>query len=328
MELRQGAVRWTYDSYGTAAVSPAFAHGRIYVGGAGISALDPATGDVVWEQPTADIADCIPVVVDRTVIVTGGDLVALDADTGAVRWRRQPAPEGGFHHATYANGTIYVGIGTASVSARDPATGRELWRVAVDRHVTAPPRFAGGAVYVSCEGGLHALDAATGARRWVADAEGAGISAPTVVHGRVYVGMAMSANRGALGVRAYDAASGRTSWHRDTAGYVGSAPVFDAGTLYVGEAAGSVLALDSATGQVSWYTDTGDAGQGVTVADGIVYACGTWMLTALDARSGAMLWSSRPGAFGMCEPLIAGDSVVLCDDAGTLYAVIPPGSPD
>ncbi|MEU8135568.1 PQQ-binding-like beta-propeller repeat protein [Streptodolium elevatio] len=155
VELRQGAVRWTFDSYGTAAVSPAFAHGRIYVGGAGISALDPATGDVVWEQPTADIADCTPVVVDRTVFVTGGDLMALDADTGTVRWRRQPAPEGGFHHATCANGAIYVGTGAGSVSACDPATGRELWRMAVDRHVTAPPRFAGGAVYVSCEGGLQ-----------------------------------------------------------------------------------------------------------------------------------------------------------------------------
>ncbi|WP_331767997.1 PQQ-binding-like beta-propeller repeat protein [Embleya sp. NBC_00896] len=122
MPLPQGTVRWTFDSYGTTAVTPAFGNGRLYVGGAAVSALDAATGRVLWEYQTADIADCTPVVADRTVFATGGDLVALDADTGRVRWHRPPGPDGGFHHADHADGLVVSAVGPGSVCGVDAAT--------------------------------------------------------------------------------------------------------------------------------------------------------------------------------------------------------------
>ncbi|WP_351228958.1 PQQ-binding-like beta-propeller repeat protein [Streptomyces sp. NPDC002133] len=324
MSLPQGTVRWSFESYGTNAVTPSSGHGKVYVGGASLFALDPATGHLLWECETDDIADCTPVVVDRTVFAAGGDLLAVDAETGSVRWRRPPAPEGGFHGATYANGMICAGAGPTTLRAFDAATGEDRWHAALDGFPAAEPRFADGVFYVSRTGGVHAVCASTGTRRWTADTTGAVVTAPTIVQGRVFIGMSQSESGGALGVRAFDAASGQTLWHADTDGYVGSAPIVDAGVLYATAAGGTAFTLDPATGQQGWRTEVGDAGQGLAVADGVVYVCGTWTVTALDAGTGAPLWSSRPEVFGLCAPLVVNDTVVLCDGAGWVYAVAPP----
>ncbi|MER6980680.1 PQQ-binding-like beta-propeller repeat protein [Streptomyces carpinensis] len=326
MSLPQGTVRWSFESYGTGAVTPSTAHGRVYVGGASLFALDLPTGHVRWERKTDDIADCTPVVVDRTVFVAGGDLLAVDAETGAVRWRRPPAPEGGFHDATHADGMICAGAGPTTLRACDAATGEDLWHVAFDGLPASASRFADGVFYVSRTDGVHALHASTGTRRWTADTGDAVVTAPTVTKGRVFIGMGRSSSGGALGVRALDAESGRTLWHANTDGYVGSAPIVAGGVLYATAAGGTAFTLDPATGREGWRTEVRDAGQGLAVADGVVYVCGTWTVTALDARTGTPLWSSKPEVFGLCAPLVVNGTVVLCDDAGLVYAVVPPKS--
>ncbi len=323
--LPQGTVRWSFESHGSNPVTPAAAHGRVYIGGAALVALDSATGRVLWERPTDDIADCTPVVVDGTVFATGGDLLAVDAATGAVRWRRPPAAEGGFHSATHANGLVCAGAGPTTLRACDAATGADRWQAALDGlPAAAAPLFADGVFLVSCSGGIHAVDAATGARRWTADTAGAVLTAPTAAQGRVFVGMGLARSDGALGVRAFDAASGRMLWHAETGGYVGAAPIVEAGVLYATAAGGTVFTLDPATGRERWRTELPDAGDGLAVADGVVYVCGTWTLTALDARTGSPLWSSRPGAFGLTSPCVADGNAILCDDSGLVYAVTGP----
>lgn len=326
MALPQGTVRWTFESYGTNAVTPAFAGNRIFVGGASIAALDPATGRMLWENETDDIADCTPLVVDGTVFVTGGDLRALDAETGAVRWRRPPAQEGGFHHAGHANGLIYVGNGVSTVRACDAKTGEDRWRTPVTGHLMAAPRLADGAVYASCSDGLHALDATTGTHRWSASAEGGLITAAAVADRRVFIGMSKSQSHGVLGVRAVDAADGHTIWHTETQGFVGSPPILDGGVLYATEASGGVLALDPLTGAVHWRVELDDAGHGLALGRGVLYVCGVRTLTALDAASRTPLWSTSPDVFGLCDPLLLEDSVVLCDDSGFVHSVTRPPS--
>ncbi|UGQ11546.1 PQQ-binding-like beta-propeller repeat protein [Yinghuangia sp. ASG 101] len=324
MSLPQGTVRWTFDSYGTNAVTPAFARNRLFVGGASVCALDPATGAALWESATDDIADCTPVVADGIVYAAGGDLRALDAETGETRWRRPSAPEGGFHHADVADAAIYVGAGAETLRACDAATGRDMWHAALGGHVLSPPRVAEGTLYVACVTGLHALDPATGAQRWSTDADGGLTTAAAVADGRVFIGLGMSDGRGSLGVRCLDAATGRTVWHAPTPGFVGGPPVLDGDVVYATEASGGVLALDIATGEPRRHTEIDDAGHGLALAGNAVYVCGIRSLTVLDAVSGTPLWSAHPDAFGLCAPLVLDNAVVLCDDAGLVHAVTPP----
>lgn len=324
MSLPQGSTRWVFDSYGTAAVTPAFAGSRLFVGGASVVALDPGTGRVLWESRTEDIADCTPAVVGGTVYATGGDLLALDAETGAVRWRNAPTPEGGLHHVHHVDGLICAGVGLGALRAWDAATGEERWRAKIGENLLAAPRSVDGTLYVSCADGLHALDAATGTHRWSADADGSLITAATVVGDRVFVGMGMSGGSGSLGLRVIDPVSGRTVGHTETPGFVGSAPVFDGRLVYATEASGSVFALDPVTSAQPWRTELDDAGHGLALRHGVLHACGVRSLTALDAASGTPLWSAQPDMFGLGDPLVLDDAVVLCDEVGLIHAVAPP----
>ncbi|MCF2533460.1 outer membrane protein assembly factor BamB family protein [Yinghuangia soli] len=322
--LPQGTVRWTFESYGTAAVTPAFAHGKLFVGGASVFALDPGDGRVLWERKTDDIADCTPVIVGDALIVTGGDLQALDAQTGAVRWRRPAVSGGGFHHASHADGLVVAGSGPTEVRAVDAATGEDRWHTPLGGHLLEPPRVADGTIYLSCADGLHALDASTGARRWSADTEGSLITAATIAGTQAFIGMAKSQSVGVLGVRAIDTASGRTLWHAKTDGFVGAPPLLDGHTLHATDASGAVLVVDPLTGAIRTRTDIEDAGHGLALDRGVLYTCGVNNLTALNAATHTPLWSSRPDAFGLNTALPLQDTVILGDDAGIIRAIAGP----
>ena len=52
----------------------------------------------------------------------------------------------------------------------DAATGAEQWRYEPEAPMDASPAIAAGTVYLNTKYGLHAIDAATGERRFHSDA--------------------------------------------------------------------------------------------------------------------------------------------------------------
>jgi polyvinyl alcohol dehydrogenase (cytochrome) len=92
------------------------ASGKIAVGGFW-TALDPATGKILWQtaEPQGGLAYAAPVIANgvlyvSSLAVTGNQMYALDAATGAILWRFAAGGSVGAHPAV-ANGAIFWGSG-------------------------------------------------------------------------------------------------------------------------------------------------------------------------------------------------------------------------
>jgi outer membrane protein assembly factor BamB len=241
-----GAPQWTAPA-GRGTVSgvdfaPAVAGGVVYVAGwdGVLHAFDAATGRARWDAPLGTssfpfASGGFPLtVVDGIVYVNAKGLAAFDAATGEPRWRVSTGKgDPSLQMTSYsmpvvAEGLVYVGGDDGAVQAVDTTTGVTRWSSeqfpALDRSSDAEPSIygigptsvltvAGGLVYAAGQDGkLHALDARTGAERWVADigTPNAFGSAPVVTDGTVYVA--------SDALRAFDAATGARRWVARTGG--------------------------------------------------------------------------------------------------------------
>jgi outer membrane protein assembly factor BamB len=166
----------------------------------------------------------------------------------------------------------------------------------------------GTVFFGSNDGRVYAVDAATGAERWIA-ATGDAIrdSSPTVVDGRLFVG----SNDGSY--YAFDAATGDRLWSYATDGFaISSAAVAD-GRVFFSSRDTGVYAVDAATGEELWTdTETGGIAQnGLAVADGRVYVSSN-NTYAFDAASGDLLWTVEMRANNQINgtPTVAGGLVL------------------
>ncbi|HEY3379877.1 MAG TPA: PQQ-binding-like beta-propeller repeat protein [Armatimonadota bacterium] len=146
---------------------------------------------------------------------------------------------------------------------------------------------------------------------WSVDGVGEGFSQPSVTNEAIYVTGMADGNVGycaaynLAGVRKWRTAYG-TEW---TGGYRGtrSAPTVAAGRVYVTSATGELVCLNAADGVILWQQNVLTAfgawncNWGYTEAvlvDGAHVICTpggkTAMLAALDARSGAVVWTTPP----------------------------------
>lgn len=167
------------------------------------------------------------------------------------------------------------------------------------------PAVVNGVVYFgSPDAKFYALDARTGATRWVFDlstvapivGDASVWDGPTVVNGKVYFGD----HRGYL--YSLNAATGKLIWANHVEphpmGILTSSPLYFGGRIYVGTSSsesavgpdypcctfrGEVVAVDAATGTVDWRHYTVPPSQQV----------GTWPSGAAEiAPSGGAVWSS------------------------------------
>ena len=79
-----------------------------------------------------------------------------------------------------------------------------------------------------------------------------------------------------------------------TDGAYATTPVIVNGVVYVQDLDSDVFAISLATGKVLWthdYNSPNGGPDGVTVAGGVVYAATNHAAVALDAATGAQLWS-------------------------------------
>ncbi|WP_326816198.1 PQQ-binding-like beta-propeller repeat protein [Streptomyces sp. NBC_01762] len=190
------------------------------------------------------------------------------------------------------------------------------WTHEVDEGFLSSPVLADGTVYIGGRGRVFALDADTGAERWMADvAESSTSSSPAVAGGTVYIS-------GGSGVHALDAATGTARWTHTDRNDVFYSPVVAGGTVYIRSEERKVYALDAATGMERW-THTARSHISVpVVAEGTVYGCGSnGRVYALDAITGAELWTHRADAFESSSPAVADGIVYFGSGDGLFYAL-------
>ncbi|GAA2401124.1 hypothetical protein GCM10010191_05460 [Actinomadura vinacea] len=146
----------------------------------------------------------------------------------------------------YAGGLIYVAPG--GLFAVDPAARAVRWRFA---EATGAPAVRGGLLYTAGADHVHAIDAASGARRWSRDVGAMVSSGVTVTDGLVLAGD----DTGRL--HALDAGTGRPRWRFDTYGPLRATLAAAAGAVYAGSDGDRLYAIETADGSLRWSRPVG-----------------------------------------------------------------------
>lgn len=234
-----------------------------------------------------------------------------------------------------ADGRVFVMDADATVSARDAASGAEVWRVNVrpndnrrDREASGGGvAYAGGKLYVSSGyREVVQLDAKTGAIGWRTRTEEPVHAAPTVADGRV---MVVALDNTLL---TFDAATGAAGWTYQALAepariLASSSPAVSGDTVIAAFGSGELVALRAANGNDLWSEALSRASRTSALSEirdipgrpviyqGDVFAVShSGVFAATDLRTGQARWSLP--VVGITTPWPAGDVVYVVGKDG------------
>ncbi len=213
----------------------------------GVTALDPASGTILWTFPFGPVADIggQMAAADGVVYVTttDGELFALSAANGAVR--KKVTGFGAFGSAAIAaiKGVVYTGLDDkkGTVAAIDAASGKTRWRQSLGPATFAPAVatangiiFAGtvnGGAAEAQSGKLYAMNAETGKQLWSQPVSGGVNEGPAAAGGVVYTG---GGNLDSGILQAWQPATGKKLWRYATPDSMGNITVVPGSRVYFG----------------------------------------------------------------------------------------------
>ena len=276
-------------SHGT----PAIADGSLYVGtyDGVVSALALDDGEILWQNTVGGSAAASPTYLDGKLYVAvehptpSGSLVKMDAESGEIE-RRDERPTN-HPHSTVAidreHGRLIFGSNDGHCYAWSfPGLERE-WAYDTGGDVKLPLAISEGiAVVPSWAGTVTGLDVEDGSKLWEFETEGGETSkddpspgdtggvmcAPAVHDGEVYVGSHDS------NAYAIDLETGEELWSTQTGGWITGSAVATNDHVLVGSYDAKLYALDRDDGSVTWTAEgRGDVTSAPFVTDdGIYYA--------------------------------------------------------
>lgn len=279
---------------------------RIYIGNSAgrIKAIGKRDGEPRWSVASGSPLFSRPVVAGERVVVptSTGRLLWLDARDGS------ELASADCRHPYVADGIADRGQllqgGYKSIEAWDIATMRPQWRVATDNYCQGAPALTPDKMVIGCwDTFLRCLDRRTGAElwRWSNGKSNrlfsSGNVVPHIVGNHVII---VAPDRF---MTCIDLADGHTIW-RDNSYKVREAmgASTDGRTVFAKTMDGEVIAVDATAGKFSlrWATDAGfgyeHAPCPLLESDGVVYAGSRkGVIAAIDAATGALLWSYRLG---------------------------------
>jgi len=199
VEVGDGTVRWSTPIGTTVWGAPAVTGETVYAARrstrdparpAALLALARGDGTERWrvELGSDDVADPVDAPVtdgERVVVPTGGDLVALDTDGGAELWRAS-FPGGVLASPAVADGVVYAGGLDGRFRALDAATGERRWAAEAGPFRGGPAVGAARVYAASTDGRLTAWDR-DGRRRWQVRVDPRVHGTPVVAGGRLFL---------------------------------------------------------------------------------------------------------------------------------------------
>lgn len=225
----------------------------------------------------------------------------------------------GSEDAVISDGIIYF-VSPPGLDAVNAVTGSLLWSKPLgDGVLTSSPMVANGLVYVDAfkntkiYGRLYALNAKTGAIRWVI--KGAGpFSSPTIVNNILYVGGSQNT------FYALNAITGSVLWFKtlnSIPNYITDSPAVVNGVIYIavnGATTATMYALNASTGAILWSTLMGGSVSysSPAVASSLVYiGAGDGLLYAFNAADGTIDWTSPNIGNVIASPAVANGMVYI-----------------
>jgi eukaryotic-like serine/threonine-protein kinase len=329
-----------------------------------MSAIDARRGLAATERPAAD----------WTTFRNGPSLLGVAGSTLPDKlellWE-VPTPDGVVSTPVIRGGRVYVGTLVGYLLCLDLKTGKELWRYrsieSTDEKefasgFAAPIGIAGETVFAGDDQGMfHAVDAASGKKRWTFDAKGEVVGGPTFLGDRVLFG----SHDGKL--FCLKQSDGSVVWTFETQGPVNGTPtlagpytfitgcdkpilrVVDTATgkqhaevplnelliasaavvddiLYFGTDAGSVIALDWKNKQRVWTYSVPNREQQIhsspaILGNTLVIGSRDKHLHAIDRLTGKGLWTFATRAKIDGSPVIVGERVFFGSADKFLYGV-------
>lgn len=212
--------------------------------------------------------------------------------------------------------------GSASLGRADeslPAEPAVLWEYEVDGSAfDATPVIAGGVVFVcDADGETHAIDLATGERKWLHETDSGYLAAAAVQGDSVIVadfdGM----------VRCLDRESGQQRWQYETSAQIDAGATFYEGAALITSEDGNLYALELSDGSLRWKYETGDQLRcSAAVGDGVTFLGGCdSVLHVVDLKNGMAISSSLSlEAPTGSTPVQSGSLVIAPTHAGTVRA--------
>jgi len=308
-------VRWKFHTNGFVISSPAVANGVAYVGSTdgNLYAVDLASGAQKWKFKTDARVVSSPAV-ENGVVYFGsydGKFYAVEAANGQLKWKFATPGERRFA-ARHIHGSLPEGE-----TMPDP----------FDCYLSSPAVSDGNVYFGSGDGNIYSLEAASGKLNWKFQTGDVVHASPAIADGTLFVGSWDSY------FYALDAATGKEKWKFKTGedheiynqvGIQSSAAVAD-GIVYFGCRDSNLYALDERTGEKKWVYNNKASWVIVSpaVKDGKVYfaTSDSALFHALDAKSGAEIFSLKLTWPMFASPAIAGDWLYLPSQDGKLRAI-------
>jgi outer membrane protein assembly factor BamB len=194
------------------------------------------------------------------------------------------------------DGLLIVGTNDERLVALGAHTGKQRWTYQANDAIKPSLAAADGLVYASDGAALHAVEVATGAKRWSTAIEDP-VGRVNVVGGVAYVGTI-------AGVVGFDAKTGKEIWRWDGGPYdipVGAGPMVG-GVGYFATRDARVFAVDVHSGDVRWTLQTisHDVASGQVVGDTFYVSTNqgdaaepAGEIYAIDRASGKVRWRFR-----------------------------------
>lgn len=259
-------------------------------------------------------------------VVSNGRVFALDAASGLTAvatsggtvWHTDLAPEFDRNSQISGGGLsldgagLFATTGYGEVVALDAATGSIRWRQRLDSVASGAPLATSGAVYLtSRDGSAWALSQSDGRILWTVPGLPAasgllGTAAPTFGGDKVFFPF----TSGEIGAIALDGSPlwvGAVAGQRAGRAYAGLSditgdPVLAGNSLYLGTAAGTTAALDATTGAHLWTAHEGAMNPALVVGGSVFVVNDEARLIRLDAATGAVIWAAEMPYFVKDEP--------------------------
>ncbi|MEO3991740.1 outer membrane protein assembly factor BamB [Pseudocitrobacter cyperus] len=280
-------------------------------------------------------ADSVVYAADRR-----GTVKALNADDGKEVWSVDLAEKDGWLSRkpallsgglTVSGGRVYVGSEKARVYALDAGDGSIAWQTAAAGEVLSRPVVSDGLVLVHTSNGqLQALNEADGAIKWTVNLDMPalslrGESAPAVAYGAAIVGgdngrvSAVLMQQGQLiWQQRISQATGNTEI--DRLSDVDTTPVIANGVVYALAYNGNLTALDLRSGQILWKRELGSVNDFIVDGNRIYMVDQNDRLLALTTDGGVTLWTQSDLLHRLLtSPVLYNGSLVVGDSEGYMH---------
>ncbi len=308
--------RWKFKTGGRIFSSPAIYNKDTFIGSEDgyLYAVNGETGKLTWKFKTNGAVHSSPAAYNGTVYFGSfdGNFYAVNTTTGKLKWKFKTGGE------KWIGGKGYFGLKPNDLYTND------LWDFFISSPISDNNPQNETIYFGSSDGNVYAVDASNGELKWKFATNGVIHTSPVIYKNTIYIGSWDTY------MYAIDAGTGKEKWKFKTGGDMpmsgiqASATVYD-DVIYFGARDAFFYALNATSGELVWkYAAEGSwILSTAAVQDGTIYVgtSDTFLLLALDAKSGREKRKFKTCGYVYSSPIISGNTAFFGDFTGKFYGL-------